>query len=100
MKSNDVYQLALVLDPRIKTAQLKKNTPGFAEIIKRLKTFLKKTYPRELTLPSHPLKKKKSYEFEMLKEYAITRKIDCDVVNRYFNIVIIISMLNEDKDQV
>ncbi len=47
MKNNDIYQIACVLDPRVKTNWLKKNMDDADEIIERVKLFLKKAYPEE-----------------------------------------------------
>ena len=40
MKENDTYQIACVLDPRIKTNQLQKNISDPREIISRIKKYL------------------------------------------------------------
>ena len=46
IKSNDIYFIATILDPRIKTQWIKDHLPDEANtIIERVKTFLKSTYP-------------------------------------------------------
>ena len=46
IKSNDIYFIATILDPRIKTQWIKDYLLDEANmIIKRVKTFLKNTYP-------------------------------------------------------
>jgi hypothetical protein len=47
MKSNDMYWIASILDPRIKTNWLKKNYPDAQDIIARIKKFIKEAYPTE-----------------------------------------------------
>jgi hypothetical protein len=46
MKGNDIYYIACVLDPRVKTKWLKRNLSQDEadEIITRIRTFLKATY--------------------------------------------------------
>ena len=51
MKSNDMYWIACVLDPRIKTNWLKKNHPDAQEILVRIKKFMKEAYLPEEQLP-------------------------------------------------
>jgi pantothenate kinase len=54
MKSNDMYWIASILDPRIKTNWLKKNHPNAQDIIARIKKFIKEAYPTKQQLPERP----------------------------------------------
>ena len=45
MMKNDMYWIACILDPRVKTNWLKKNHQDADEIITRIKSFLKEAYP-------------------------------------------------------
>jgi hypothetical protein len=51
MKSNDIYWITYVLDPRIKTNWLKKNHPNTQEILVRIKKFIKEAYLPKEQLP-------------------------------------------------
>jgi hypothetical protein len=51
IKSNDIYWIACILDPRIKTNWLKKNHPNTQEILVRIKKFMKEAYLPEEQLP-------------------------------------------------
>ncbi len=71
MKENDTYQIACVLDPRIKTNWLRKNTSDPREIITRIKKYLKESYPLTMSSKTEepPQKRKKGLDFELLEEY-------------------------------
>jgi hypothetical protein len=70
MKKNDMYWIACVLDPRVKTNWLKRNHTDAEQIINRIKSFLKKAYPAKETLPTisraEAEKRKSSMEYEFL----------------------------------
>jgi hypothetical protein len=72
MKSNDIYFIATVLDPRIKTQWIRDHLPDEAdEIIERIKKFLKEAYPFEPKLPSHEDPNAyKSLEYRFLLPYT------------------------------
>src|ERR1700722_11295253 len=53
MKEINIYYIAYVLDPQIKTQFLKDNIEDADEIIERIQIFLKATYPSEPELPLH-----------------------------------------------
>jgi hypothetical protein len=47
IKSNNIYWIACILDPRIKGNWLKKNHPDASDIITRIKSYLKEAYQAE-----------------------------------------------------
>jgi hypothetical protein len=102
MKENDIYWIACVLDPRIKTKWLKRNIIEADEIIDRIKTFLKRAYPVEPELPSQSRegsqKKKKSLAFEYLEEYGTSVEAENDI-DRYFDLPAVQFVLDEKEDQ-
>jgi hypothetical protein len=51
MEGNDIYYIALVLDPRIKTQWIKDYCDEPDKIIDRIRKFLKATYPPDIDLP-------------------------------------------------
>jgi hypothetical protein len=103
MKENDIYWIACVLDPRIKTKWLLKKIPEANDIIKRIKTSLKKAYPQEPELPSISCvkeeKKKKSMNFSFLEEFAEIVSVDNDI-KRYFITLVIKAILDPKENQV
>jgi hAT family C-terminal dimerisation region len=68
--------------------------------IKRIKEFLKKSYPAVKTLPSQSISKpkKKSLEYELLEEYATIVSEDNDI-DRYFDLATVVCVLKEKEDQ-
>jgi hypothetical protein len=102
MKKNDIYWVACVLDPRIKTKWLKRNIPEADEIIGRIKAFLKKAYPVEPELPSQSRevsqKQKKSLAYEYLEEYGASVAVEDDI-DRYFDLSGVQFVLDEAEDQ-
>lgn len=99
MKANNIYYIAAILDPRIKTNWLKKNVINANKVIKNLNAFLKKAYPREPELPNNTTPpKKKSLELEFLEEYASTVTVDNDI-DRYLDASPVTYVLNEKEDQ-
>ena len=102
MKKNDIYWIASVLDPRVKTKWLKRNIAEADEIIDRIKSFLKQAYPVEPELPSETRestqKKKKSLSYEYLEEYGTSVAVEDDV-ERYFDLPGVQFVLDEKEDQ-
>ncbi|OXV05406.1 hypothetical protein Egran_06826 [Elaphomyces granulatus] len=70
MQQNDIYLIASVLDPRVKTRWVKKNFNDADEIITRIRKFLKDTYQKE-TVPTQKRdqSKHKTLEYEFLQEF-------------------------------
>jgi hypothetical protein len=90
MKGNDIYLLATILDPRIKTQWIKNNLAIDAEtIVNRLRTFLRTTYPPEVELPSlqAPEQQKKSIQYSILEEFQSTTSgvASTSDIDRYFD---------------
>ena len=98
-----MYQIACILDPRIKTNWLKKNHPNADEIITRIKSFLKEAYLPEQELPLRPPreaeKAKLSIEMDFLQEYGSAVTADDDI-ERYFSLLGVNFVLNEKECQV
>jgi hypothetical protein len=84
MKSNDIYWIAWVLDPRIKGNWLKKNHPDASDIITRIKSFLKEAYQAEQELPemaaSESQQVKKDLELDFLEEYGSIISAENDIM--------------------
>jgi hypothetical protein len=103
MKSNDMYWIACVLDPRIKTNWLKKNHPDAQEILVRIKKFMKEAYLPEEQLPerlaSDNQQAKMDLEFDFLQEYGSTITAEDDI-DRYFDTPSVKFVLNEKECQV
>jgi len=77
MKGNDIYFLATMLDPRIKTKWVEDYVENPAKVIARLRTFLKDSYYHELELPSADEDALyKSLEYRFLKPYATDTDVD------------------------
>ncbi|KAH8758154.1 hypothetical protein BGZ57DRAFT_1008697 [Hyaloscypha finlandica] len=101
MKENDIYWIACVLDPRIKTKWLLRKIPEADDIIERIKSSLKKAYPQEPELPSisraEEEKKKKSMNFSFLEEFAEIVSADDDI-ERYFTTSVIKAVLDPKEN--
>ncbi len=77
MNSNDIYFLAMMLDPRIKTKWVEDHVENPTKVIACLRTFLKDSYYHELELPSIDEDALyKSLEYRFLKPYATDTDID------------------------
>jgi hypothetical protein len=87
MKGNDIYFLATLLDPRIKTQWIKDNLNNVDAVIARLRKFLKDTYYREVELPTADKGELyKSLEYRFLKPYSVDVDIvDEHDINRYLD---------------
>jgi len=86
IKGNDIYYIASVLDPRIKTKWLK-TLPDGEKIINRIRAFLKKAYPTQKQPVSTALSTDyKSFEYRFLEAFQPTQ---CNVVesdiDQYFD---------------
>ena len=101
MQGNDIYYIAAVLDPRVKTRWLKSNVKNAAQIIARIKRFLNATYPPELQLPRRsPLSQHKSLEYLFLQEFETnTTAADDSDIDRYLDSPPIQFKLNINDDQ-
>jgi hypothetical protein len=87
MKNNDIYFLATILDPRIKTKWIKDHIDDADEVITRLRQFLKNTYSHEVELPSADDDTLyKSLEYRFLKPYATDTSMDDEHdIDRYLD---------------
>ena len=65
MDEHDLYYIATVLDPRIKTKWIEENVPNPRTVIDRIRTFLKATYP----LPDTPLPESTTQDVFQSLEY-------------------------------
>lgn len=103
MKENDMYWIASILDPRIKTNWIKKNFASTANsIIERIRTYMKKAYTIPTVLPTAPLtdsqNTKASMEIDFLQEYGSAITTDDDI-DRYINIPGVNFILNKGENQ-
>ena len=100
IKANPTFYLTAILNPRIKTNQIKKNVINADLVINSIKKFIKKAYPPEIKLPKHPTTslKKTNLELDFLEEYALIVTVNNNV-NRYFNKPPIIYVKNIKEDQ-
>jgi hypothetical protein len=70
MQNNDIYLIALVLDPWIKIQWIKDHMPNADIVIKQICKFLKSTYPSKPSLFLNAENNKyKSLEYQFLKPY-------------------------------
>jgi hypothetical protein len=86
VKDNDIYYIASVLDPRIKTKWLKTLSDG-ETIIERIRAFLKKAYPT----PKQPVSialntSHKSFEYRFLEAFQPTQyNVAESDIDQYFD---------------
>ena len=101
MKSNDIYFLATLLDPRVKTQWIKDNLNNANTVIKRLRTFLKAMYHHEVELPSADENDLyKSLEYWFLKPYAVDIDMDDEHdIDRYIDSPRVKHKLKAKEDQ-
>jgi hypothetical protein len=87
MKDNDIYFLATILDPRIKTKWIEDHIDDADKIIARLRQFLKSTYSHDVELPSADDNTLyKSLEYHFLKPYATDINMDDEHdIDRYLD---------------
>jgi hypothetical protein len=86
VKDNDVYYIASVLDPRIKTKWLK-TLPDGDEIIDRIRAFLKKAYstPKQ-PVSTTPSTNWKSFEYRFLEAFQPTQyNVAESDIDKYFD---------------
>jgi hypothetical protein len=86
IKDNDIYYIASVLDPRIKTKWLK-TLPDGESIIDRIRAFLKKAYPAPKQPVSTALNKSyKSFEYRFLEAFQPTQyNVTESDIDQYFD---------------
>lgn len=73
MQHNDIYLIASILDPRIKTQWIKDRMPDADNVIKRIREFLKSTYPSEPSLSLNTENDRyKSLEYRFLEPYQLS----------------------------
>ena len=102
MKDNDIYYIASVLDPRVKTRVIQKYVSNTDEVIERIQKFLKATYRVELELPPqrNEASTHKSLEYEFLEEYESTWDDSTENdIDRYFNTPPVKFVLDKKEDQ-
>ena len=88
IKSNNIYFITTVLDPRVKTQQISNNFDAIdaRTIINRIKTFLKATYTHEPKLPEcSPKDAYRSLKYRFLLLYTNKPNNTESNINRYFN---------------
>ena len=92
MKGNDKYWITSILDPRVKTAWLWKNSNEANTIITHIKKYLRDSYPTEKKQTQEAIFQEKSFESGLLRQYISTEtRITNDIV-----ILIGISILCRD----
>ena len=102
MKGNDMYYIASVLDPRVKTRVIRKYVPNANEVIERIQKFLKTTYQIEPELPPsrNEATMHKSLEYQFLEEYESTLDDSTENdIDRYFNTAPVKFVLDKNIDQ-
>jgi hypothetical protein len=104
MMHQDIYFVASVLDPRIKTRWLRKyfEAEKVERIVGRVRTFLKALYKNEPELPApKALNNHKSLEYSYLEEFeTIADDSDENDIDRYLDSLPIKFVLNEKEDQI
>jgi len=102
MQQNDIYLIASVLDPRVKTRWIRKNFNDADEIITRIRKFLKDTYQKEaVPTQKKDQSKHKTLEYEFLQEFEESdgEELQDNDIDQYFDTAPIKFVLNEDDDQ-
>jgi hypothetical protein len=86
MEGNDIYYLATILDPRIKTQWIKDHIDNADEVIQRIRTFLKATYPPEPELPANEQNDiYKSLEYRFMLPYQAESTVEDFDIDSYLN---------------
>lgn len=86
VQRNDIYLIACILDPRVKTLWIEKNITNARSIINRIKDTLKQAYPAEVVLPERPIQdagQRRNLELDFLEEYAANGY--SDEIDMYFD---------------
>jgi hypothetical protein len=101
IKGNNIYFLATLLDPWVKTQWIKNNLNNTDIVIARLRQFLKDTYHHEVELPSTDESNlHSSLEYRFLKPYSVDVDTDDEHdVDRYLNTQRVKHKLRANKDQ-
>jgi hypothetical protein len=101
IKGNDIYFLATLLDPRVKTQWIKDNLDDADIVIARLRQFLKDTYHHEVELPSADESNlHSSLEYRFLKPYSVDVDTDDEHdVDRYLDTPRVKHKLRANEDQ-
>jgi hypothetical protein len=69
MKKQDIYYVASVLDPRIKTSWIKKHLPDEADnVVIRIQAYLHTAFPFQPELPPHPYDKSRGIQLDILDD--------------------------------
>ncbi|KAJ5337532.1 hypothetical protein MYU51_020407 [Penicillium brevicompactum] len=86
IKDNDIYYIASVLDPRIKTKWLK-TLPDGEKIIDRIREFLKRAYSTtKQPVSTTPNTNWKSFEYRFLKAFQPTQyNVTESDIDKYFD---------------
>jgi hypothetical protein len=102
IKNNDIYFLATILDPRIKTKWIKDYIKNLIKIITHLRTFFKDFYYHELELSSADEDiLYKSLEYRFLKPYATNTDVNKEHdIDRYFNFLRVKYKPKPKKNQI
>jgi hypothetical protein len=70
------------------------------KVIKRIRTFLKATYPPELELPPHPSPEYKNLEYSFLEEFATSsNQVETSDIDRYLDSPPVAFKLKADENQ-
>ena len=100
MKDNDIYFLATILDPRIKTQWIRDNLENADNVIRRIRKFLKETYPHEPELPTaDETELYKGLEYRFLQPYVDTDTQDEHDIDRYLDSPRVKHMPKAKEDQ-
>jgi hAT family C-terminal dimerisation region len=102
MRDNDIYFIASVLDPRIKTQWIKDHMPDADNVIKRIRKFLKSTYPSEPSLLLNAENDEyKSLEYRFLEPYQSSAEdiLETSDIDRYLDSPRVAYRGNPKEDQ-
>ena len=98
MKANDIYWIACILDPRVKSNWLKKNLIDSDEILIRINQFIKDSCLPDEELPESQREEfSRGFEDDFLQEYGSAVSTDDDI-DRYFDLPGINFVLNNKEN--